>query len=205
MRFLPSSLRRRARQQQHQIGMLGARGPDLLAVDDVVVAVAPREGLERSRVGAAGRLGDAEGLQPQLARGDLGQILLLLRLAAVAQQRAHDVHLRVAGGAVAAGALDLLEDRGGGRQRQAGAAVLLRDQRGEIAGVGQRLDELARIGALAVELAPILAGNAAHKLADLLADFDRRLRLRANRHRRSSASRSSAHRRTDLARLQRRS
>ena len=93
--------------------MLGARGPDLLAVDDVVVALASRGGAQRQRVGAGGRLGDAEGLQPQFAAGDLRQIALLLLGAAVPQQRAHRVHLRMAGGAVAAGGVDFLEDRGG--------------------------------------------------------------------------------------------
>ena len=107
--------RRGAREQQHQVGMLGARGPDLLAVDDVVVAVAHRRGAQAERVGAGGRLGDAERLQPQFALGDRGQLALLLRGAAVPQQRAHGVHLRVAGGAVAAGRVDLLHDRRGGR------------------------------------------------------------------------------------------
>ena len=63
-------LRRGAREQQHQVGMFGAAGPDLLAVDDVVVAVALGGGLQRGGVGAAGRLGDAEGLQAQFAGGD---------------------------------------------------------------------------------------------------------------------------------------
>ena len=37
-------LRRGARQQDHQVGMLGAAGPDLLAVDDIaVIALAPRK------------------------------------------------------------------------------------------------------------------------------------------------------------------
>ena len=105
-------LRRGARQQQHQIGMLGARGPDLLPVDDVmVVALAPRRGAQRKRVGARRRLGDAEGLQAQFAAGDLRQIALFLRGAAVPQDRAHGVHLRVAGGAVAAGGVHLFQDR----------------------------------------------------------------------------------------------
>ena len=54
--------RRGAGEQQHQIGMLGARGPDFLAVDDVaVVAVAHRGGAQgRKRVGARRRLGDAD-------------------------------------------------------------------------------------------------------------------------------------------------
>ena len=80
--------RRGARQQQHQVGVQRARGPHLLAVDDVaVVALAHRAGLELGGVGAGGRLGDAEGLQPQFARGDARQILLLLLRAAVPQQR----------------------------------------------------------------------------------------------------------------------
>ena len=36
VRFFDLLARRGAREQQHQVGMLGARGPDLLAVDDVV-------------------------------------------------------------------------------------------------------------------------------------------------------------------------
>ena len=126
-----------ARQQQHQIGVPGARGPHLLAVDEIVVAVAGahRAGLQLGRVGAGGRLGDAEGLQPQFARGDLRQIALLLLLAAVPQQGAHDVHLGVALAGGAARGVDLLEDHRGGAQRQARAAIFLRDQRGEKAGL----------------------------------------------------------------------
>ena len=45
--------RRGARQQQHQVGMFGAGGPDLLAVDDIaVVAVTRRGGAQRQRIGA---------------------------------------------------------------------------------------------------------------------------------------------------------
>ena len=141
--------RRGARQQQHQVGVLGAAGPDLLAVDDVVVALALGEGAQRGGVGAAGRLGDAERLQAQFAGGDLRQVLLLLPVGAVPQDGAHDVHLRVARGAVAALGLHGLQDRRGGGQRQAGAAIFLGDQRGEVAGLGQRADELGGIAALA--------------------------------------------------------
>ncbi len=55
--------------------MLGAADPDFLAVDDVFVALAAGEGGDARGVGAAGGLGDAEGLQPQFAGGDGGQIL----------------------------------------------------------------------------------------------------------------------------------
>ncbi|MNV67786.1 hypothetical protein D3C71_1606000 [compost metagenome] len=61
-----------ARQQQHQVGLQGARSPDLLAVDDVAVAVAHGAGLQARGVGAAGGLGNAESLQAQFAAGDGG-------------------------------------------------------------------------------------------------------------------------------------
>src|SRR6476620_5941232 len=83
------------------------------------------KGLQRRGVGAAGRLGDAERLQPQFAAGDLRQILCLLLVVAVPQHGAHGVHLGVAGASIAAGAVDFLEDRGGGGYLQTGAAVLL--------------------------------------------------------------------------------
>ena len=170
MRDFASLARRGARQQQHQIGMLGARGPDLLAVDDVMVAVADRGGAQAERVGARGRLGDTECLQAQFAARNAGQIAFLLRGAAMPKKRAHRVHLRMTGRAVAAGGLDFLHDGGGGRHGQSAAAVLLRDQRGEKARFGQRRDELGRIGALAIELPPIFAGEIGaqcpHRFAD---------------------------------------
>ena len=55
------------------------------------------------------------------------------------QQRAHDVHLGMAGAAIAAGMLDLLQDGGGGGKRQARPAIFLGDEGGEKAGLGQRL------------------------------------------------------------------
>ena len=99
----------------------------------------------------------AEGLQAQRAGGDPRQIGAFLRGIAMPQKRTHDVHLGMAGGAVAAGALDLLKDRAGPRQRQAGAAILVRDERGKISGLRQRRDEFRRIGGLAIEFSPILA------------------------------------------------
>ena len=88
--------RRRADDQQQQIGVLGARDPDLLSADDVDVAAADGRRLELRRVGAGGRLAHAERLQPQLARRNLRQVGALLRVRSVPQQRAHRVHLRVA-------------------------------------------------------------------------------------------------------------
>ncbi|MHC2539025.1 hypothetical protein ACVJMY_008594 [Bradyrhizobium diazoefficiens] len=164
-------LRRGARQQHHQVGMLGAAGPDLLAVDDVaVVAFLARKGLQRGGVGAAGRLGDAEGLQAQFAARDLRQIFCLLLGIAVPQHRAHRVHLGMAAAAIAACALDLLEDCGRRGQLQARAAIFLGDQHREIPGLGQRVDEGLRIGHLAIELAPVFAGKLRAELCDGFAD-----------------------------------
>src|SRR3546814_2185264 len=61
--------RRRAREQDHQVAMFSAAGPQLLAVDDIFVAPCPgprsgvllRDGLQAQRIGATRRLGDAEG------------------------------------------------------------------------------------------------------------------------------------------------
>src|SRR5215471_12874346 len=105
--------------------MLGPRGPHLLAVDDVAVAAPLGEGADRRRVGAGGGLGDAEGLEAERAGRDLRQVLPLLRRAAVAQHGAHHVHLGMAGAAVAAGLVDLLENGRGGADAEPAAAILL--------------------------------------------------------------------------------
>ena len=151
--------------------MLGAAGPDLLAIDHVGIAVAHRAGLERERVGAARRLGDAECLQPQFARGDAGEIGALLLLAAVAQQRVHDVHLRVRAGAVASGRLDFLHDYCRIVELEPAAAVFLGDQRGEEARLCQRIDELAGIGARPILLAPVFAGKLGTQRAHRASNF----------------------------------
>jgi hypothetical protein len=66
----------------------------------------------------------------------------------------------VAGGAVATHGLDLFHDGDGGRHREPAAAVFFRDQRRKESGLGQRVDELGRVGALAIELAPVFAREA---------------------------------------------
>jgi hypothetical protein len=150
--------------------MFGAAGPDLLAVDDIVVAVALGDGLQRGGVGAAGRLGDAERLQPQFAAGDPRQVLCFLGVVAVPQHGAHRVHLGVAAAAVAAGALDLFQDRGRCRKLQPGAAIFLGDQHREVAGLRQGVDELLGVRHLAVELAPVFAGELGAEFGDGVAD-----------------------------------
>jgi hypothetical protein len=87
----------------------------------------------------------------------------------------------VAGGAIAAGCLDLLHDGGRSRHAQPAATVLFRDQRGEEPCFGERRDEFAGIGALAIESAPVFAGKLGaerpHRLADLRELLGRLLHL----------------------------
>ena len=89
----------------------------------------------------------------------------------MAQDGAHGVHLGVAGGAVAALRMDRLQDGRRRRQAQPGAAVLLRDQHRQVARLRQRAHEPGGIGALGIQLAPVLAGElgtqAPHGVADL--------------------------------------
>src|SRR5581483_1053279 len=88
---------------------------------------------------------------------------------------AHGVHLGMAGGTVAAGGVDFFHNDGSRAKRQTAAAVLLRDKRGEISGFGQCRDELRRIGAVAVERAPIFAGKPRAQLADRGANVLKRI------------------------------
>ena len=173
-------LGRGAREQQHEVGILRAARPDLLAVHHIAVALAHRGRAQAQRVRSAARFRDAECLEAQLARRDLRQVALLLLVVAVAEQRAHNVHLSVAGPGIAARGVDLLQHRASGGNRQTRAAVFLRDKHRQVAGVGQRLDEGLRIFAVAVELAPVVArivrAEPAHRLADFrpgLADLHR--------------------------------
>ena len=57
-----------AREQEAPVGHVGVAGPDLVAVDHVLVAVARRGGAQRREVGAG--LGLAEALAPALAAAD---------------------------------------------------------------------------------------------------------------------------------------
>ena len=68
----------------------------------VAAARPDRARLELRRVGAGGRLGHAESLQPQLACRDLRKVLALLRFTSVSQDGAHRIHLRVTRRSVAA-------------------------------------------------------------------------------------------------------
>ncbi|MPN28638.1 hypothetical protein SDC9_176081 [bioreactor metagenome] len=163
--------RRGARQQDHEVAVLDAADPDLLTVDHIAPVLLHGAGLDLGGVRARGGLCDTHGLQPPFARGDARQVFLLLRLRAMAQQRAHVVHLAVTGARVAATAVDLLHDDAGLGQAQAAATVLLRNQRGQPAGLGQRVHKGLGIDALLVDLAEILVGKLRTQRADGIADL----------------------------------
>src|SRR5580698_1430163 len=86
------------------------------------------------------------------------------------QHRSHRVHLGVATGAVAAAGLNLFHDGDGRAHGEAAAAIFFGNESGEKSGLGQRRDELFRIGSLTVDPAPVLAGKIraqrTHRLAD---------------------------------------
>ena len=71
-------VRRSACQQQQQIGVLGARGPHLLAINDEAVPTANGSCLQAGRFGARVGLGHAKSLKAQLTAGDPTQIALFL-------------------------------------------------------------------------------------------------------------------------------
>ena len=87
-----------AHQHEAPVGMMRGRGPDLLAVHHVMVAVALRRGLQRGEVGSGARLGKA--LAPPIVEvgGARQEALLLLLGAELDQHRADhgDVERRTA-------------------------------------------------------------------------------------------------------------
>jgi len=147
--------RGRSRHQEHQIRVLDPRDPDLLAVHDVAVAATHRYRLHLGRVGSGRRLRHGEGLQPQLAAGNLRQVVTALRLGAVPEEGAHDVQLGVAGRGIATRTVDLLQDDRRLGDPQPGSTKLLGNQRGQIPCLGQRANELLGVGLLGIELTPV--------------------------------------------------
>ena len=73
-------------QAKDPVGVIGVGRPDLLARDDEIVAVALGAGLQRGEVRSGVRFGIALAPADQ-AGGDLRQMLFLLRIGAVFQQR----------------------------------------------------------------------------------------------------------------------
>src|SRR5579875_1874911 len=98
------------REQDHPLRVMRTGGPDLLPVDDVLVAITHGAGLQAGEVGAGARLGKA--LTPRLlTRDDAGQEAPLLLLGAVGDdRRAGPADTDAAGGRSAVQRQLLVED-----------------------------------------------------------------------------------------------
>jgi len=88
----------------------------------------------------------------------------------VAQERAHDVHLSVAGGAIAAAVLDFLKNGRAGRQRKARTPIFLGNQGRQVACLRQRGHKLTWITALSILSSPIFSREPLTQLPHLIAD-----------------------------------
>src|SRR5581483_6602599 len=136
------------------------------------VTVLHRARLDARGVGADVRLGHAE-RHHDLAGGHARQVLPLERLAAVLDDRHGREHVEVdRRGAAGAGAgrADLVQQDGRLRHAEPRAAVLLRDDRAEPAGLGERADEVPRVLVLAIALEPVVERERARERAHFLAD-----------------------------------
>src|SRR5919204_557909 len=153
-----------SRQQQHQIRMLHSGGEDFLTVDHVPIGIPFGEGRDAGGVASGLGLGHCHRLEPDAAGRDVRKVVALLRLIAMPEERAHRVHLRVAGGAVFPAGIDLLEHDAGFDQAEPGAAVLGRNQDGKPAAFGERPHEFLRVLPFGIQLAPV-------RLAELHADL----------------------------------
>jgi hypothetical protein len=132
-----------AHQAEAHVGPLAAGGPDLLAVDQEVVALVLGLGLQRGEVGAGARLGEA--LAPaHFLPGDGADVLLLLLLVAVLEQgRAEHHRAHAADRVPGADAVHLLLQHARLGRREAAAAVGL----GQV-GTPQPLSPMALVQAL---------------------------------------------------------
>ena len=124
------------------------------------------EGANAGGVGAGVGFGYGEGLQPEFAGRDPGEKTPLLLLRAMPQHGPHRVHLRVAGGGVGSGAVDLLQDDAGLADPQPHPPVLLGDQARQVARLGQRVDELVRVGAGFIRCPPVVVVEAGAERPD---------------------------------------
>ena len=121
--------------------MHGPRRPNFLAVDHPALSGLVGASSDPRGLRSSSGFGDAEGLESQLSSGNLGQEVLLLCFGSVSQQGTHDVHLGMAGRRVRSRRRDLFKNRGGLRQANAAAAVLLGNQRGQPTSLGEGIHE----------------------------------------------------------------
>src|SRR5690606_7795094 len=134
-----------ARPHQAAVSVVAAAGPEVLAVDDEVVAVDLGAALQAGEVGAGVRFGVE--LAPKfLAREDILQIALLLLLGAVVdQRRADDADAESVDAGRGVDARHLLGHNGLLHGSRVAAAVLLRPAHTDEAGVVELAVPLAAL------------------------------------------------------------
>ncbi|MNN19673.1 hypothetical protein D3C81_1329240 [compost metagenome] len=157
-RLLHLLQRRGARQQQHAVGHLRGRDPDLAPAHRIAARHLAREGLEPGGVQARIGLGHAEaGLL--LAGDQWRQVTALLFVGTKHHHRiqAEHVHVHCRGaGHARAGLRNGLRHQRGLQNAKAGAAKCFRHRHAQPPACAQRLVERMRIGAGLVEPVPVL-------------------------------------------------
>ena len=117
------------REDDRQLGDAAVRDVALLAVEDVLVAVAAGGRLDSGDVGAGAGLGERDRGEAALLGGEPRQPALLLLLGARTEQRPHGEHRRPDRRSQAGAApRELLRDQARRHRRDAAAAVLGRDR-----------------------------------------------------------------------------
>src|SRR6516164_1843660 len=151
----------------------GAGLPDLLPVDDVMIAVATRLRAHGTDIGARAGLRYRD-RHANLTGEQLGQKMALLLLAAIAQQIEAAKHTAAVGhDEIGARTCELFCNDRHVDDTAAQSAVLFRKWQAQQASVGPGLIELVWIKALAIEPADIVRScDACHQLAHALAQHE---------------------------------
>ena len=141
------------REHDRDLGDAAVRHVDLLAIQDVRVAVALRLGADRCEIGSRVRLGESDrGERAFLAR-EQRQIAVALRVRAEPEQRPHREHRRLdRRGEPCAAPRQLLRDQRG-RDRVGAAAAVLRGNRVRREADARRLRE--QVGWKVLALVPL--------------------------------------------------
>ena len=164
--------RRGARQQQDLLGDLRGRNPDLLAVDDIFVALAHRARLQLRGVEAGVGFGHGK-TGPLRTRDDRRQHPLALLLGAEHDDGIEPEHVHMHGGRArhaGAGFRDRAHHDRGIHDAETRAAIFLRDADAEPAGIRQRAMEIGGVSAFLVLLQPIGVVEARADFCNRVAD-----------------------------------
>ncbi len=161
-----------ARHHRVDIGLARARHPELRAIEDVVIAITPRQAADAGDIGTRVRLTERKRAE-RLTRRHAGQpALALLIVAEFGDQPAHHIVDGEPDGGGHIGLGDLLIDDGAGQPRELRAAILLRDECARQPQLAQRRKEFTREVAFLVPLfgvrRDLLLREFAHQVAYLL-------------------------------------